>query len=57
MNNNPYSAGIDFRRQIMTSKADPRTVEVNTSMMGWKFFNVVNFENLLLMKLYPTDPE
>ena len=26
---NSYSAGIDFRRQILTSKVNPRTVIVN----------------------------
>ena len=26
---NPYSAEIDFRRQILTYKVDPRTVWVN----------------------------
>ena len=27
-----YSAGIDFRRQILTSKFDPRTVRVNNEL-------------------------
>ena len=31
---NPYSAGIDFRRQILTSKVDPRTVIVKIFMMA-----------------------
>ena len=26
---NSYSAGIDFRRKILTSKVDPRAVRVN----------------------------
>ena len=25
---NPFSAGIDFRRQILTSKVDPRTERI-----------------------------
>ena len=27
-----YSAGIDFRRQILTSKVDPRTVRVKAAL-------------------------
>ena len=27
------SAGIDFRRQILTSKVDPRTVRVNVGLI------------------------
>ena len=30
---NPYSAGIDFSRQILTTKVDPRTVRVNIFIM------------------------
>ena len=29
-----HSAGIDFRRQIMTSKVDPRTVRVKIFLMA-----------------------
>ena len=29
---NSYSAGIDFRRQILTSKIDPRAVRVKVSL-------------------------
>ena len=32
--NNPYSAGIDFRRQILTSKIDPHTVKVKIFIMA-----------------------
>ena len=31
---NPYSVGIDFRRQILTSKVDPRTVSVNILILA-----------------------
>ena len=30
----PYSAGINFSRQILTSKIDPRTVRVNIFLMA-----------------------
>ena len=30
---NPYSAGIDFRRQNLTPKVDPRTVRVASSLI------------------------
>ena len=31
---NPYSAGTDFSRQILTIKVDPRTVIVNIFIMA-----------------------
>ena len=31
---NPYSAGIDFSRQILTSKVDPRTVRVKVPLLA-----------------------
>ena len=31
---NPYSAGIDFRRQIVTSKVDPRTVRIKIFLIA-----------------------
>ena len=31
---NPYSVGIDFRRQILTSKVNPRTVRVKIFLMA-----------------------
>ena len=31
---NPYSAGIDFRRQILTSKVDPRVVRVQLFILA-----------------------
>ena len=31
---NPYSAGINFRRQILTSKVDPHTVRVNIFLLA-----------------------
>ena len=31
---NPYSAGIDFSRQILTTKVDPRTVRVKIFIMA-----------------------
>ena len=36
----PYSAGIDSRRQNLTSKVDPRTIRVNplVSMIYTKLF-------------------
>ena len=33
-NANPFSAGIDFRRQILTFKVDPRTERIKTFMMA-----------------------
>ena len=33
-NLNPYSAGIDFSRQILTSKVDPRTVRVQIFILA-----------------------
>ena len=32
--NNPYSAGIVFRRQNLTAKVDPRTVRENIFIMA-----------------------
>ena len=32
---NPFSAGIVFRRQILTSKDDPRTERVKSSPTMW----------------------
>ena len=32
--NNPYSAGIDFRREILTSSIDPRTVRVKILILA-----------------------
>ena len=31
---NPYSAGIDFSRQNLTSIVDPRTVRINIFLMA-----------------------
>ena len=31
---NPYSAGIDFSRQILTTEVDPRTVKLKTFIMS-----------------------
>ena len=31
---NPYSAGIDFSRQILTPKVDPRTVRVEIFLIA-----------------------
>ena len=30
----PYSAGIDFRRQTLTTNVDPRTVRINIFIMA-----------------------
>ena len=43
----PYSAGIDFRRQILTSKVDPRTVRVQTSI--WADFPVAGSDSGMTM--------